>query len=193
MKFQTGDGLGDGRLAIVYEDLQYLTVTINANVHEHTRWKGDCFQKILSSIQTRLLRLMKELKEPIQEFVCLSMLACLTTSFKIPGRIITYSYLADRFRESCLAIIAKPLVREMEALELWGLMIGAISVFDIEEEIWLVRRGGTVVRGKDMEWHDVQQRLQSVMWIDCIHDKAGKKVFERISRTATQQPETTIV
>jgi hypothetical protein len=129
---------------------------------------------------------MTELKEPLQEFVCLGMLACLTTSFKIPGRRITYRYLADRFRQSCFAMLARPEQRELEVLELWGLMMGAISVFDIEEEVWLLARGAEVAKDQGVEWQDVQKRLQSIMWIGCIHDEAGNKMFEKMKSAVTQ-------
>jgi hypothetical protein len=179
------NGFGDERLSTVYYDLQYLTVTINQNSHYHVRWKGAAFQEVFSSIQARLLCLMTEIKEPLQEFLCLGMLAFLTTSFKIPGRTVTYTYLAERFRKSCQTMMVSPLNRILGPLELWGLFVGAISIFDVKEEMWLLTRGAAMMRGKDLDWPGVQTMLQSIMWVCCMHDDAGKMVFEMMREATT--------
>jgi hypothetical protein len=112
------DGFRNERLATVYYDLQYLTVTINQNANYNARWKGAAFQEVFSSIQARLLCLMTELNDPLQEFLCLGMLAFLTTSFRIPGRTVTYPYLAERFRKSCKTMMVSLLSQRLGPLEL---------------------------------------------------------------------------
>lgn len=82
------DQLGDSwdrRLVIIYRDLQYLTILINENVRRHTRLSRAVFQKFISSIQSRLLRLHKALPDPQAETLRLAMMAFLTTTLKIPG------------------------------------------------------------------------------------------------------------
>jgi hypothetical protein len=175
------DGLVNNRLTKVYNDLQYLTITINENVHRHDRWKGDCFQRIIGSIQARLLKLEATLEGPLEEFICLSMLACLSTSFQVPGRRIRYWYLENRFRTSCHVINLDTSGCDLESLELWGLMMGAISVFEIERETWLVERLRILVEKMNMDWYKVRRMLRTCMWIECIHDGPGKKIFERIA------------
>ena len=176
--------LGNDKLGVVYEDLQYLTMKMNEKVHEHARWKGDAFQKAFSSIQARLLHLMTEANEPLQELVCLGMLSLLTTFFRIPGRIIAYTHLANRFRKLSLIVFEKPLKSDVETLLFWGLMIAAVSIFVVEEETWLLEQGSVLVGKNLLDWHNAQALLRSVMWIDCIHDEAGEKVFERMRMKA---------
>ena len=184
VKLRAVNGVVSERVAVVYQDLQYLCVTMNENGRTCVRWKGDAFQMIMSSIQTRLLYLLfnAEIRERLEEFLCLGMLCLLTTAFMIPGRQIVYAYVAEQVRISCRRMVDQENSgHDIEAIELWVLMMSAISIFEAREEPWLIERLHVLIDKRDMDWLQVQRQLRSVMWIECIHDRAGKDVFEMLA------------
>lgn len=111
------------------------------------------------------------------------MLCLLTTAFQVSGRRVSYPYLRERLRRSThyIANDSKGFKGKEEVLEIWGLIMSAISVFEVDEESWLVRKYYSLTRTWDMNWLQLQRLLRGVMWIESIHDSPGKKVFDRLS------------
>lgn len=144
-----------------------------------SRLDGAIFQEAMSSIQSRLLHLNEDLENTAEECLRLGMLAFMTTTFHLPGRRASYGNLADRFRYSCQKIA---LSLKYNDLNLWLLMLGAISVFDVNE-LWL-REWWCGISSPGILWEEARWRLQSVMWINCIHDDLGSKVFDQLTNRA---------
>jgi hypothetical protein len=173
------NGRVEEKLAFVFHDLQYLTYAINANVRKHTRWESSSFQHIVNSIQSRLLQLPSTAEQPLSECLRLGMLAFLTTTFAIPGRKIPYTFLATRLQHLFHssrheALDAHPTVR------LWALVVSAISVLNIEQD-WVLEAWRKYGLASGMSWEDTRVRLSSVLWIECVHDEAGRKIFQQLS------------
>lgn len=64
----------------------------------------------------------------------------------------------------------------------WLLMVGAISLFSVSEEVWLgeglrkwIQRSGV------SSWKDLQAVLKSCMWISVLDDQMGQQVFDSLS------------
>ncbi|EXJ95173.1 hypothetical protein A1O1_00292 [Capronia coronata CBS 617.96] len=62
---------------------------------------------------------------------------------------------------------------------LWLLVVGAISVFTPADDVWLMPWIRALVNLCGIrEWNDLRARLKRLPWIDILHDKPGRKVFE---------------
>lgn len=74
-------------------------------------------------------------------------------------------------------------------LQLWLLMIGAISIFDVSEDPWLsdyLRR--QVKKCRINTWKDLQGILKSFMWIPLLDEKLGEEVYSSL----TSQPSASV-
>ena len=65
---------------------------------------------------------------------------------------------------------------------LWLLMIGAVSLFSVSDELWLadhLRRQAE--RCGIKTWKDGQEVLKSFMWISLLDDKSGKQIYDSLT------------
>ncbi|KAK3640527.1 hypothetical protein LTR56_011865 [Elasticomyces elasticus] len=169
-------GLVDARLATVFHDLQRLTRLANTHVQRDSRLKGDLFQHLLGSIQRRLLWLRYPPDQGWSERLRLGMLAFLTTSFRLPGKMVSFKYLASNYRTSCQTLVAAS--AEVETLASWLILIGAMSVFEPNERWLRAKWLSFAVPGDD--WEVVRRRVASVAWIDSVHDEPGMLAYEAL-------------
>lgn len=135
----------------------------------------DTFHHSIHSIQSRLLELDGHLPDHVAECVRLGMLALLTTTFRLPGPKIRYTYLHKRLAEQLQAV--RPETVSARKMVFWSLMMGMVAIFELDE-VWL-RGVWDRVRGEETEWNEVRQGLKSAIWIDFIHDEPGKGVFSK--------------
>lgn len=173
------NGLVEENLAVVFHDLQCFTYAINANVCKRTRWESNSFQNVVNSIQSRLLQLPSTPEQPLSECLRLGMLAFLTTTFAMPGRRIPYTFLANRLQDLFDSSRDEAL-DEHQTVCLWALLVGAVSVLDIEQD-WVLEAWRSCVPAPEISWKEARVRVSSVMWIDCIHDELGRKTFQQLS------------
>jgi hypothetical protein len=82
------------------------------------------------------------------------------------------------------SFLAVPVVDEYGFKELirWILIVGAVSVFDVKDERWMVQRWRDIVQGENMTWEEVRAGLKDIMWIDPLQDKLGRTAFEELNR-----------
>jgi hypothetical protein len=170
----------------VFNDTRHLVHLINVHFSKNTKFHGETFHVSISSVQSRLL-LLKDLltgASAVDEAMCLAMLAFMTTTFQIPGRKVPYVDLKRRLRNAVERARAEQGGSEVEV---WVLVVGAISVLDTgEDEAWMVKKWAEVAE-YDVEWEKVRAGLQRVLWIDCIHDRLGREAFDRMtSRGVTE-------
>jgi hypothetical protein len=182
-------GLQDPRLTIVFFDMQHYACLLNGATANKQRHRVAEFQDVVCSVQYRLMQLQGALDDIIAECLRLAMLAFVTTMFQLPYRRMPYPYLADRLRECCRAIESD--TPQMRDLMLWLLIVGGISVFDVDDEPWMSER--LRVDLPSVAWPEARARLKQVMWMDALHDKIGKDVFEALTMgrdgSATRSPE----
>ena len=68
-------------------------------------------------------------------------------------------------------------------LKFWLGMIGCMTFWDIDEEIWLRRLVRDVVEECNVSsWKDVKEILRGFLWIGILDDEVGKGVYERVTR-----------
>jgi hypothetical protein len=172
-------GLEDTKVSSIFRDLQYYISLINGAIITKQRRRETEFQVVLGSVQYRLMQLQGTLDNLLSECLRLALLAFLTTTFQMPGRMIRYPDLANRFRDCCRAVEVGDTKPQMHDLMLWLLMVGAISVFETDDERWMHKRW--CADAPDMSWPDARERLRKIMWMDAIHETVGEHAFEALN------------
>ncbi|KAK3069179.1 hypothetical protein LTR53_012687 [Teratosphaeriaceae sp. CCFEE 6253] len=171
------DDLVDSRLATVFYDLRRLAEIINTHGGQGRRMRGDVFQRVLVSIQRRLLWLRYTSKDDWSECLRLGMLAQLTATFQLAGRKIDYGALSAQFQESLEVLEASG--TELQTLSSWLLLVAAMSVFDPEER-WL-RAMWKRFAVPESSWDEERKRLGFVIWMNGVHDEPGKRAFAALN------------
>jgi uncharacterized membrane protein len=89
---------------------------------------------------------------------------------------MSYSHLAFMFK-SILTSSASEYISPQ--LMIWLLTVGAISVFDVKDDVWLapLLRNNIMLCGIE-SWMNMQRLLESFIWIAFVNDKPGKRVYE---------------
>lgn len=182
----------DPRLIIVFQDLQHLTELINVHTDSNMRLSVSEFQPVISSIQTRLLHLKDLLVDTPGEWLCLGLLAFLTTMFRVPGRQVAYEHLADRLRHACRSLGASASASASQStsaptstnsglrLVLRWLAIVCSATVCSSRERWLRELWDSVAE-PNMLWGETRTELRRVMWIWCIHDERGRRSFAALT------------
>ncbi|USP79200.1 uncharacterized protein yc1106_06474 [Curvularia clavata] len=166
----------DSRIVNVFKDFQKLSLLIGRNrlkfvINDPAICHGD-----LNSLQTRLLCLADIVTKPIEELVRLTMLAMLTSTFKLPGRDIPYDWVAERLRSTYITVRSE--IRHDKSLLLWVVLTASITVARAHEP-WI--RDGWKAAAAGLTWKKVEAQLLKVMWIEIVHSKPGKKVHNQFS------------
>ncbi len=182
------DGLVDQRLVSVFVDLQETATRINRHWAQYRLLESSTFEPLYGSILSRLLALNDCLEDTMSECLRLGLLAFLViTTFRVPdsrasrtSKAKSYPHLATAFRKKCRAIEAS--TPRLSALVFWLLIIGAMSVLDVEDEGWLVKKWNEVARslGGERTWEGARVRLEGVLWMNRIHDDVGKETFLKL-------------
>jgi hypothetical protein len=166
----------DWRLANVFQDFQYLSLRINRNALLRARHDPTCFQNILTSLQSRLVHLGDLLETPLEQIVRLTMLAMMTTTFKTPGRALPYGWVIGQLQDVYKKAISGPF-RFDTSLRLWVLITLTFTITGTQRR-WIKEAWRETELG--LTWEVVKTHLLRVMWIEIIHDKPGKSVFEEL-------------
>ncbi|TVY25378.1 hypothetical protein LHYA1_G003709 [Lachnellula hyalina] len=170
----------DIRLAAVWTDLRQFCISANVAFQTDQKIHPEVYQEILISIEYRLMHLI--CKDRSLETLHLAILAFSTTVFlQTEGVRVRYHDLSRQLHDSVLRLGAS---NQTPELWLWILFIAAISAVTDEDDQWLMpllraafRRTGTTT------WEPVRDILKSIMWIDALHDKDGKRVFDLVLLT----------
>lgn len=174
-------GLSDPQIVPIFVEMRHYSSLINAAHGTGQRLSTEGYHTAVCSFQYRLLQLHGCLEDTLSECVRLTLLAFLITTFQTPGIRAKYPYLADCLRKSFVAV---PINEGHGFRELmrWILIVGAVSVFDIEDERWMVQRWEDTVNGEDMTWEEARAGLRDIMWIDPLQDQLGRTAFEELNR-----------
>lgn len=178
----------DGRVISVFRTLQELNHRLGERGAKGERLDADTFQAFTYSASSRLLRLKGSLPDISSECLRLGLLSFMTlSSFRVmetrygPGRDSTlYPYLTHSFRTALLAVDFAS--DQLSSLMLWLLTIGAMSVFDIDKEHWLVEKWNETAQalpGVSLSWEAATEQLESVIWTKSLHNDMGFKVYQK--------------
>lgn len=169
----------DFRLLNLFRDFQFLSLRVNQNSLRYARTRPALFQEVLASFQSRLLNLRDMLTRPLEELIRLSLLAFMTTTFRVPGRQIPYKWAQKRLHNAYLQVCKDDLESE-SSLHLWILMTAALTVTGSDAK-WVRMEWKSAADG--LNWTNLRSKLISVIWMEIMHENAGKKIFQNLSGT----------
>jgi hypothetical protein len=116
------------------------------------------------------------LESPVEELIRLTMLALLTTAFKVPGRKLPYDWVVQQLAD-VYAKAAESLIELDKSLYLWIVISTAFTVTGAQE-YWIRAAWEQVEMGLD--WPALKNHLMRVVWIEILHDEQGKRVFQQL-------------
>lgn len=190
------DCIVDARLVAVCQDLKHLIVMIGEHFARKSRLPHHVFHSVISSTQSRLLQMRDGVSCITDECLRLGVLAFVTIiAFRIPcgsgqsredvevkpGTAKQRPYLASHLRDACQAV--EPSTPHLDRMLFWALTIGAMAVFDISKEDWLVEKWAYLsnkLHSNVFLWEHAREDLDSILWIRCVHDEWGQKLFKQL-------------
>lgn len=186
--FPYSDGLSDsGKPIIIFEDLddnvakswevmQGFCSLVNLAAEAHGRIQWETLLSTMNSVVYRLLDRTFDASS-VNEAVRLGLLVFSTQAFlqwkllKLAHTRLTTSYRVCLNRLRVSGSISPGLVS-------WLLMVGAISVFEQQDDSWLRPwLGETIETCGITSWAEMQTILESFMWIRLLQEEPGKRVF----------------
>ncbi|KAI8628124.1 hypothetical protein F5Y19DRAFT_154085 [Xylariaceae sp. FL1651] len=182
-------GIIDSRVIYILRSLQDITLRIDNHRTQNKHLDSFTFQAFYKTIWSRLLSLRYLLEDVTSECLRLGLLAYLNiTVLRVPAakpghrdNASLYPYLTDSFRNTCRAIeLSAP---QLGTLVFWLLTIGAMSVFDVDSEDWLVEKWKEAARmlpGVCLSWEDAVAHLESVVWMRYIHNDMGRELYTKL-------------
>ena len=169
----------NGELAQAWKILWEFGTVINFAAVSGHLISTQTFLGTMASVLYRLLNMHFE-ADSSSEALRLGLLAFSSSVFLQWNQLgMPYLQFASAFRD-CLARQKSP--RRSSQLLLWLLMIGAVSVFEAADDVWLkpLLFANIKLHGID-SWSEMQDRLKSFLWIGLIHDRPGKAIFDSIT------------
>lgn len=141
----------------------------------------DTYNETMISILYRLAHLSLE-KGTLQEAVRIALLAYTSTLFMIrPLMQKPYEHLFTLLNTSLLRVYqSASSTRLPPPLLLWLIMVFHMINRELQHagewsHTWLQN---AIAATQLSTWPEIQHMLKSVMWVDFVHDEAGKEVFE---------------
>ncbi|KAK1967327.1 hypothetical protein LY78DRAFT_702364 [Colletotrichum sublineola] len=117
---------------------------------------------------------------------CLLGLMCFYSSLLLQlgrQRHLVYATLSCQLKASVDGLISGCRHPRLPSTIMWLLMIGAISVLEKEEDVWLLPALARVSGMAGLKgWEETCKGLKEYPWIGSIHDGQGERVWERVQR-----------
>ncbi|KAL4924095.1 uncharacterized protein BDV17DRAFT_301291 [Aspergillus undulatus] len=173
----------DPRILSIFREMQHYTALVNAAHATGQRRRIEEFHTAISSFQYRLLQLQGSVQDKVSECLRLALLAFLITTFQFPGMRARYPYLADCLRQACRALASLgAMTQGSTEITKWILIVGGISVHDIQTEDWM--REMWKAHSDDAGWETVRAGLKHILWVDTFQDRIGKITFEDLNKVS---------
>ncbi|KAF2996738.1 hypothetical protein E8E13_006272 [Curvularia kusanoi] len=169
----------DHRVLNVFRDFQNLSLMINRNRLRFVINDPSIFQPHLTSLQSRLMTLSSSVARPVEQLVCLIMLAIMTTMFAVPGRRIPYGWVVKQLEKTFIK--ASGDIMWDKSLLLWVIIVMSFTVAD-PHHAWIRDAWSTV--GTGLQWNDVKTHLLRVIWIEIRHDERGEIAYQHLTNSS---------
>ncbi|KAI1771129.1 hypothetical protein F4818DRAFT_213531 [Hypoxylon cercidicola] len=168
----------NGELSNAWNTMSSFCLVANFAVESRQYISINTYLETMASVMYRLFDMHFE-PGSSSEAIRLGLLAFSSSVFLHWGSLgLSYTHLTSEFR-GCL-IRLSPSFPSSQLL-LWLLMVGAVSIFDTADDAWLKPLWIASMRCSGIDsWDRMQDLLNSFMWIGLVHDKAGKRVFDRL-------------
>lgn len=174
----------DEELIQVWEILSTFCSVINYAVESGQCISTETFLDTMVSVMYRLLNMGPLLSDSRDELFRLGLLAFSSTIFLQWKQLgVAYAHLTSTLRvylvAACRQTPPSTSASIPPQIKLWLLMIGAVSVFEGPSNDWLKPLMIANVRLCEIDsWCKLRDLLKSFMWIDLVHDKMGKSIFD---------------
>jgi hypothetical protein len=180
----------DRRLVNIWLDLQEFCTSLNLAFRKYMKLDQNLFQEMTVSVIYRLLHLDysnvdydgqdNDFSDTVHEAIRLAILGFATTIFlQISNVDMGYTYLASKL-EMALRALEKPIDPDEWQLRVWLLSVAEISVLRGQDTSWLEM---SLVEGLHVlevtSWLEAKQALQVYLWVDTMHNQAGKELYAR--------------
>ena len=165
----------DQNLATIWSVMQRFCSVVNIIAETQQRLSGETIHDTMASVMYRLLYFKFEAGS-IDEAIRLSLLGLsYQVFFQWQDMKLPHPHFPSSLKK-CLVNL-KTNKGFPPTIMLWFILVGAIS--GLSDDIWLkhhLREHIRLCRVKS--WGEMRDILKSYMWIDLLHDKPGKDVFE---------------
>ncbi|MBV36668.1 MAG: hypothetical protein CMP47_14640 [Rickettsiales bacterium] len=169
----------DPTLQQILVDLISIASLFNAGC----RMDPHTLQEVVVSVGYRLIRFHPLcgpcLEDKLSSAFHIGLTSLLTTLFLRLGgrRFLRYSPVTERLKE----VIESGLDEDDRDLMLWLLFIGRVSVLEGPDQDWIVPRIRQAVLSLGItSWAGVHRCILQFPWINALHDKAGKALWESV-------------
>lgn len=170
--------LCDGPLWDILRDMQSYVSFVQDGSTTKDRRPEDEFHTTFCSLQHRLLTLNSSLLDAASQSIRLALIAVLTTVFQFPGLRASFPYLTGQYQKRYPGVEGVG-SGNMKRLVTWYLIVGIMAVAEADSgEEWMFERWREDVGV--VSWEEARKRCKEVLWIDALHDGAGKTAFDRL-------------
>jgi hypothetical protein len=168
----------DLKLAETWKMMADFCTLINFAADTGLKISTQTFLHAMTFVMYRLIS-MNFPNHPRNDMIRLGLLAFASSVF-LQWRSIgmPYTHFATAFKKR-LTFMMAPNVSSK--LDLWMMMVGAISLLEIKDDWWLrpLFLFNVSVCGVET-WEDMRKVMMEFLWIDLVHDRPGRMVFERL-------------
>jgi hypothetical protein len=169
----------DAKLADLWTDFKCFAVLANLAFQTGHKLDPVVFQEMLTNVMYHAT-LLDVKSSPFARVLHLSLLAFGATVFLQANGVKTrLEHLADQLRLAlCSLDYDEPDI--LSEIKLWGLFVTGISAVTDEDDKWLLPRLRSQIQKNGAgTWREVRTTLRNSLWIDSIHDRDGKKLYDR--------------
>lgn len=183
----------DESLVEVWNVTSAFCTMINLAVDSGQLISMSIFLDTMASVMYRLINLRDRFEVGSRnDAICLGLLAFSASVFLPWKRFgVAYRNLATIFK-ACFASLSLSSSdsRSPPQLLVWLLMMGAVAIFEESDDAWLLSMlsQNMGLCGID-SWSKMQEVLKAFMWIDLVHGKRGKEVFDANTRLSRLNPD----
>lgn len=165
-------------LAEAWGFLKRFCSTINSATVHNRQLPKETLLNAMASVMYRLVRMNTFDSTSLDEAVRLGLLVFSSHIFLNWQDVRPkHTYLPDTYR-SCLLNLKQPSRLPPQTL-VWLLMVGSLSVFAPADDAWLVPwLRGNIDLCEAQDWNGMHEQLKQFPWIDTLHDKPGRAIFD---------------
>ncbi|KAI0410435.1 hypothetical protein F5X98DRAFT_359577 [Xylaria grammica] len=168
----------DNQLTSAWNTMSDFCSIINLAAVSNQRITVDLFLRSMASVMYRLINMQFE-PSSVSEIIRLGLLCFCCGVFLQWQRLGTsYPQLASSVKNIFVRLNVMGLLMP-QRLALWLLMVGSVSVLTDSDSDWIQPQLRHAAASLELQsWNQVRKVLSEFMWIDMVHGKAGKRVFE---------------
>lgn len=170
-------GIRSINLSRAWDTTQTFCALLNYAAASGRKIPQETLLNTMASVMYRLLDI-KFISGTLDETIRLSLLGfCSHIFLQWPSVKLPPHHLSTEYRKSLLGLTI-PLAPQMS---LWFLVMGDMSLFSHEDEVWLRpwQRAVLELCGA-ATWNEARVTLKGFLWIDFLHDKAATKIFSSV-------------